>query len=132
MKYMLDTNICIYIIKGKPLSVFEHLNFKRGSLAISAITLAELEHGIAGSAYPERNRLALMRFSVIAPCLNFTQTAATEYGRIRAQLQRCGKLISVMDMLIAAHAISEGLTLVTNNMSEFERIEGLCLENWVS
>jgi len=131
MKYMLDTNICIYIIKNKPQSVLEHLKTKRDGLTVSAITLAELEHGVSASTYQERNALALMQFLVIARCLPFTHQAATEYGKIRADLQRRGKMIGVMDMLIAAHAISEGLTLVTNNTSEFERVEGLQLENWV-
>ena len=131
MMYMLDTNICIYIIKKKLESVLKHLEIKHKGLVISAIILAELEHGIAASAYPERNKLALMQFMVIANCLPFTHRAAGEYGRIRADLQRRGKMIGALDMLIAAHAKSEGLVLVTNNMREFERVEGLKLENWV-
>ena len=133
MKYMLDTNICIYIIKKKPGSVLQRLETKRcDGLTISAITLAELEHGVAASEFPERNALALMRFLVIARCLPFTHQAATEYGKIRAELQRRGKPIGALDMLIAAHAKCEGLTLVTNNTREFERVSGLQLENWVS
>ena len=132
MRYMLDTNICIFIIKEKHQSVLEHLQENRGELAISAITLAELEHGVAASAFPERNALALMRFLVIAKCLPFSHHAAAEYGKVRADLQKRGKPIGAMDMLIAAHAKSEGLTLVTNNTREFERVEGLPLEDWVS
>ena len=133
MKYMLDTNICIYIIKNKPESVLEHLKTKQNDgLTISAITLAELEHGVAASAFPERNALALMQFMVIARCLPFTHRAAAEYGRIRADLQRRGTPIGALDMLIAAHAKSEKLTLVTNNTREFERVGGLNLEDWVN
>ena len=133
MRYMLDTNICIFIIKNKPSSVLEHLKNKHSEgLAISAITLAELEHGVAASAYPEKNALALMQFLAIAQCLPFSHHAATEYGKIRADLQRRGKPIGALDMLIAAHAKSEGLTLVTNNTREFARVNGLTLEDWVS
>ena len=131
MRYMLDTNICIYIINKKPESVLRHLEKKRDGLTVSAITLAELEHGVAASAYPERNAFALMQFMVIARCLPFTHRAAGEYGRIHADLQRRGKVIGPLDMLIAAHAKSEGLALITNNIKEFERVEGLTIENWV-
>ena len=131
MRYMLDTNICVYIIKKKFESVMKHLEIKHEGLVISAIVLAELEHGVAASAYPERNALALIRFMVVARCLPFTHRATGEYGRIHADLQRRGKMIGALDMLIAAHAKSEGLTLVTNNIKEFERVEGLTLENWV-
>lgn len=131
MRYMLDTNICIFIIRNKPPQVLEQLKAKHAAgLAISAITLAELEHGVAASAYPERNALALMQFMAIAVCLPFTHRAAAEYGRIRADLQRRGTPIGALDMLIAAHAKSEGLTLVTNNTREFNRVAGLSLEDW--
>lgn len=131
MTYMLDTNICIFIIKNKPAGVLEHLKSKMGSgLAISAITLAELEHGVSASAYPERNALALMQFMAIPECLPFTHYAAVEYGKIRADLQKRGTPIGPMDLLIAAHARSEGLTLVTNNTHEFARVDGLALEDW--
>jgi len=130
---MLDTNICIYIIKNQPQSVLEHLKAKQPEgLAVSAITLAELEHGVAASAFPEKNALALLRFMVIARCLPFSHRAAGAYGKIRADLQRRGELIGAMDMLIAAHAKSEGLTLVTNNTREFERVDGLKLDNWAN
>lgn len=131
MKYMLDTNICIFIIKNKPAKVLEHLKAKHeDGLAISAITQAELEHGVQASAFPERNALALLQFSVIADCLPFTHHAAVEYGKIRAALQKQGKPIGPLDMLIAAHARAEGLILVTNNTREFERVEGLAIEDW--
>ena len=132
MKYMLDTNICIFIIKNKPESVLAQLKNKRSEgLSVSTITLGELEHGVAASAYPERNALALLKFMVIADCLPFSQQAAAEYGRIKADLQKKGTPIGTMDMLIAAHAKSLGLTLVTNNTREFGRVEGLSIEDWV-
>jgi len=131
MKYMLDTNICIFIIKNKPQRVLEHLKDKRADgLAISAIALAELAHGVAASAFPERNALALVQFTVIAKCLPFSHKAAAEHGKIRANLQRHGTPIGALDTLIAAHAKSEGLTLVTNNKRAFERVAGLALEGW--
>lgn len=129
--YMLDTNICIYAIKKKPEIVLKHLhdNLENG-LAISVITLAELEHGVEKSAKPEKNALALMQFLSILDILSFDDRAAVEYGKLCAYLQKRGTPIGTMDMLIAAHAKAEGLTLVTNNMREFERAPGLKLENW--
>jgi len=132
MKYMLDTNICIFIINKKHPRVLEHLEANRDSLTISAITLAELEYGLAASAFQKRNALVLTQFTAVVRCLPFSHHAAAEYGRIRADLQRRGKPIGPLDMLIAAHAKSEGLTLVTNNTREFERVEGLMLEDWVN
>ena len=133
MKYMLDTNICIYIIKKKPESVLRNMkaNMEKG-LAISAITLAELLHGVEKSAYPEKNMLALNQFLSIMDILAFDDMAAAEYGKIYANLQRQGTPIGVMDMLIAAHAKSKDLIIVTNNVREYERVEGLEIENWVS
>jgi len=131
MKYMLDTNICIYYINKKPQQIKEkvHRHMLDG-LCISAITLAELEHGIAKSAYPERNADELARFLSIFDVLAFDGEAATAYGKIKADLQRKGTPISPMDTLIAAHARAARLILVTNNMREFERVDGLTLENW--
>lgn len=132
MKYMLDTNICIYIIKKKPESALRNLkaNIEKG-LAISAITLAELFHGVEKSAYPEKNMLALKQFLSIMDILTFDDMAAAEYGKICANLQRQGTPVGVMDMLIAAHAKSKDLIIVTNNIREFEQVEGLEIENWV-
>jgi tRNA(fMet)-specific endonuclease VapC len=132
MMYMLDTNICIYAIKNKPESVLEkiHSNLEAG-LSISAITLAELEHGVAASAYPEKNATSLLQFLSIMSILPFGDRAAAEYGNICAALRKKGMPIGTMDMLIAAHAKVESLVLVTNNTKEFERVEGLKLENWV-
>lgn len=132
MKYMLDTNICVYLIKKKPESVLKnlHSNMDYG-IAISAITLAELIHGVEASAYPEKNALALNQFLSIVDILPFDDEAAVEYGKICATLRRQGTPIGAMDMLIAAHAKAKGLVIVTNNVREFERVEGLVLENWV-
>ena len=126
MNYMLDTNICIYAIKNKPAEVLQRLksNLEKG-LCISAITLAELEHGVKKSAYPEKNELALMQFLSILTVLSFDDMAAVEYGKICAYLQKQGTPIGTMDMLIAAHAKAEHMILVTNNTREFERVPGL-------
>lgn len=131
MKYMLDTNICIYAIKNKPEKVFYMLKEKmEDGICISAITLAELAHGVEKSAARKKNASALLRFLSILSVLPFDDLAAAEYGVICADLQRKGTPIGTMDMLIAAHAKTEGLILVTNNTREFKRVHGLKLENW--
>jgi len=133
MKYLLDTNICIYVIKQKPENVLINLQSKMNDgVAISTITLAELMYGVEASAYPEKNAVALNQFLSIIDILPFDDEAAVEYGKICAALRRQGTPIGVMDMLIAAHAKAKGLIIVTNNVSEFERVEGLRLENWAS
>ena len=132
MKYMLDTDICIYLIKQKEPGLQAKLRQTgAGNICLSAITLAELSCGVEKSNRPERNRLALSLFLVPLEILPFQQKAALTYGRIRAHLERKGEVIGAYDMLIAAHALAEGLTLVTNNTNEFARITGLLLENWV-
>jgi tRNA(fMet)-specific endonuclease VapC len=133
MKYMLDTNICLYLIKKKPENVLINLHSKIvDGVTISAITLAELMHGVEASAYPEKNALALNQFLSIVDILPFDDEAASEYGKICATLRRQGTPIGAMDMLIAAHAKAKGLIVVTNNIREFKRVEGLGLENWVN
>ena len=129
--YMLDTNICIYAIKNKPEQVLQRLqeNLSKG-LCISAITLAELEHGVEKSANPEKNQMALIQFLSILDILPFDDLAAAEYGNICAYLQKQGTPIGTMDMLIAGHARVENLILVTNNVREFKRVPNLCIENW--
>lgn len=133
MMFMLDTNICIYAIKNKPEQVLTRLkeNLSKG-LCISAITLAELEHGVEKSAHPEKNTVALIQFLSILDVLSFNDLAAVEYGKICAYLQKRGTPIGTMDMLIAGHARSEGLILVTNNVREFERVPKLKIENWAN
>jgi tRNA(fMet)-specific endonuclease VapC len=132
IRYLLDTNICIYIIKQHPKQVIEHLRtLLVGDVAISAITLAELEYGAAKSSRPEQNREALIAFTAPLEVLPFDDNASLHYGEIRADLERSGMVIGAMDMLIAAHARSRSLKLVTNNSREFQRIHGLDIENWV-
>jgi tRNA(fMet)-specific endonuclease VapC len=132
MKYILDTNICIYIIKKKPISVLHRLaKIKINDAGISSITLSELEYGAAKSSNPDRNRVALIEFASLLEIYNYDAGAAREYGIIRADLEKRGKIIGAMDMLIAAQAKSLNLILVTNNEKEFNRVLGLKIENWV-
>ncbi len=131
MKYMLDTNICIYIIKKKPIEVFKKFNsLQVGDLYISSITFAELQYGVFKSRCPERNKIALASFLAPIDILPFSDNAAVLYGGIRADLERKGQIIGAYDLLIAAHALSEEVTLVTNNIKEFSRIPELSLINW--
>ena len=131
MEYLLDTNICIYIIKKRPASVlkkFESLSL--GDVAISSITLAELYYGIMKSSNPKKNQEALDKFLIPLEILYFDYPATIEYGKIRAGLEKKGTPIGALDTLIASHAKSLNLTLVTNNEKEFERIPDLKIENW--
>ena len=132
MRYMLDTNICIYLIKHKPPQVFEKLQeHNPDEICISAVTYAELVHGVEKSKAVERNRLALTILLSNIEILDFDMKAAEEYGRIRADLVKKGTPIGPLDMMIAGHAKSLGYTIVTNNVGEFKRVEGLQYENWV-
>jgi len=131
MRCMLDTNICIYIIKRTPPQVLDRLRtMPPGGVAVSAITIAELRHGVDKSRRPKHNEEALIRFLGPLEVVSFDENAAIHYGKIRAHLEQSGTPIGAMDMLIAAHARSLSLTLVTNNMREFERVPELRLENW--
>lgn len=131
MTYMLDTNICIYAMKNKPEHVLQRLKKEINSgVCISAITLAELEHGMQHSSYPAKNEQALLRFLIPLTVLPFGAAAASEYGAIRTHLQSKGTPIGPLDMLIAAHARAEDMVLVTNNVREFERVPKLEVENW--
>jgi len=131
MNYLLDTNTCIYVINKKPPAVLRRVQSKRpGQIAISTITIAELEYGVARSRYPERNRIALLEFLFPFTILDFDQKASMEYGLIRALLNAKGKPVGPMDLLLAAQAKSHNLILVTNNEKEFKRIDGLRTENW--
>ena len=131
MKYLLDTNICIYLIKQKPPKVLARFNtLDLSDIGISSITVAELEYGICKSQQQEKNRSALMQFLLPLEIVEFDQAAATLYGSIRSNLESRGLVIGAMDMLIAAHALSLGVTLVSNNVREFSRIANLSLENW--
>lgn len=132
MKYVLDTNICIYLIKRKPIHVFEKFReFSLGMIGISSITLAELKYGVEKSSRPDQNLQALNQFLLPLEVLDFDFNAAIEYGTIRAELEKIGRPIGPLDMLIAAHVRALDLTLVTNNEKEFIRVENLKVENWV-
>lgn len=131
LKYMLDTNIAIYVIKRRPVEVLEIFNRHAGQLCISSITVAELMHGVEKSAMPDHNLRQVEDFVSRLQVLDYGNKAAAHYGDIRAVLERKGKTIGVNDLHIAGHARGEGLTLVTNNLQEFERVDGLRLENWV-
>lgn len=132
MKVMLDTNICIYIIKQRPESVLERFaSHPVGDIGLSVITLAELEYGVSKSGNPSRNREALELFASPLEVAAFDRPATVAYGKLRALLEKKGRPIGSMDMLIAAHALSLGTRLVTNNIDEFKRVPGLRVENWV-
>lgn len=131
MRYLLDTNICIYLIKKKPLKVLEKLRtLAIAEVGISAITLAELEFGVAKSSRAQQNNEALQAFVAPLEILPFDDRAACRYGEIRAHLEKKGQPIGSLDMLIAAHASSLSLTLVTNNLREFKKVPGLTVEGW--
>lgn len=131
MKYMLDTNICIYIIKNKPAKVFQTFqSLQIGDVCISSITFSELQYGVYKSRHYEQNKIALINFLALIEILPFPAEAASIYGRIRADLEKRGEIIGAYDLLIAAHAIVENLALVTNNTREFSRIRNLSLQNW--
>ena len=132
LKYLLDTNIVIYVIKRRPLGVMGLFNDNAGRMAISAITLSELYHGAEKSAKVAQNLAVLEEFASLLQVLPYSAKASQHYGAIRSALEKAGCPIGVNDLHIAAHARSEGLTLVTNNLGEFERVPGLLIENWVS
>jgi len=131
LKFMLDTNIVIYVIKRRPIKALEIFNLHTGQMAVSAITLSELLHGAEKSAKPEHNLRQVEDFVSRLEVLDYGIKASAHYGDIRASLEKKGQTIGVNDLHIAGHARSEGLTVVTNNMKEFKRVEGLRLENWV-
>jgi len=132
MKYMLDTNICIYIIKQRPEQVikkFKSINV--GEIAISSITLAELMYGVGKSQHHMKNKNALMKFVLPLEIVSFDDHAALHYGHIRAALETKGAVIGALDLMIAAHARSLGLIVVSNNGKEFTRVPKLRVQNWL-
>lgn len=131
LKYMLDTNIVIYVIKRRPVEVLSTFNNKAGLMSISAITLSELLHGAEKSTKPEHNMRQVEDFVSRLDVLAYGEKPAYHYGAIRTDLERTGQIIGVNAAHIAAHARSEGLVLVTNNAREFERVPGLVIESWV-
>lgn len=131
MRYMLDTNICIYAIKHKPEKVFNKLQeVDPEDVCVSLVTYAELVHGVEKSAAVEKNRLALFMLLANIEIKNFDTDAADCYGKIRADLEKKGTPIGPLDMMIAGHAQSLDLTIVTNNVKEFARVDNLKIENW--
>ncbi|AWY42286.1 tRNA(fMet)-specific endonuclease VapC [Pseudomonas putida] len=131
IKYMLDTNICIFTIKNKPQVVRDAFNRHYGQLCISAVTLMELVYGAEKSAAPEKNLSIVEGFAARLEILPFDNEAAAHTGMIRSELARSGKPIGPYDYLIAGHARSRGLIVVTNNVREFERVPGIRVEDWV-
>ena len=132
LKYLLDTNIVIYVIKRRPIEVMGIFNENAGRMAMSAITLSELFHGAEKSARVAQNLAVVDEFASLLEVLPYTARAAVHYGTIRSALEKAGRTIGVNDLHIAAHARSEGLTLVTNHVGEFERAPGLLIETWVA
>jgi tRNA(fMet)-specific endonuclease VapC len=133
---MLDTNACISAIKGAKTAQYAKIvdtiaNKLTSGLCVSAITFAELEYGVANSSYPEQNAIALMNFLAVFDVLPFDEEAGIEFGKIKSDLRKRGTPIGAFDMLIAAHAKSQGMILVTNNIKEFGRVEGLKIEDWL-
>ena len=130
LEYMLDTNICTYVIKNRPAALRERFDQLAEALCISTITLAELLYGVEKSMRRSQNLEAVEQFAARLDVLPFSPKAAAHFGQIRTELQRMGLPCGAYDMLIAAHARSEGLVLITNNSREFERVPGLRLDNW--
>ena len=132
MNFLLDTNICIYLIKQKPPEVLQKFKaYNVGDIGISSISVAELEFGVYKSQFPERNQQALEQFLLPLTIVDFDAGAAKMYGKVRAILEKQGTPIGSLDTLIAAHALSLQITLITNNVKEFSRVPNLKLENWV-
>ena len=132
LKYMLDTNIVIYTIKNKPQLVRETFKRHQGQMCISTVTLGELIYGAERSAQPERNLADIEGLAARLDVSPFDTEAATHFGQLRAELYSSGNPIGPYDMMIAGHARSLGLILVTNNANEFNRVPGLRVENWVA
>ncbi len=129
--YLLDTNICIFAIKKKPEIVLKKLKeMITDGIYISSLTVAELEFGVENSQRIESNRIALLKFLSIFNILNFDDADAIDYGRLKTDLRKQGRIIGPIDMLLAAQALNKELIFVTNNVKEFERVKGLKIEDW--
>lgn len=132
MKYLIDTDICIYIMNRRPIKVIKKFKqFEPGEIGVSTISVSELQFGVAKSMRREENAIRLEEFLSPFEVLPYDQNAAKTYGDIRFGLENIGRPIGSLDMLIAAHALSRNLVLVTNNEKEFKQIESLKVENWV-
>tara|TARA_B100000315_G_scaffold212967_3_gene210644 strand:- start:372 stop:773 length:402 start_codon:yes stop_codon:yes gene_type:complete len=130
LRYMLDTNICIYVINNRPTHLRDTFNRQKEHLSLSAVSLAELQYGAEKSTRAEDNLAVVESFATRLEVLAFDQKAAAQSGSIRAELAKAGTPIGPYDVMIAGHARSEGLILVTNNVREFSRVDGLRLQNW--
>ena len=131
IRYMLDTNLCIRVLRDRPVTIRERFNREAEGLSISTIVMTELLHGAAKSARPVENRIEVERFASRLDVLPFEAEAAAHAGDIRAMLERRGQMIGGYDVLIAGHARSRGLIVVTGNLGEFSRVEGLRCEDWL-
>jgi len=131
LKYLLDTNIVSYVIKRRPIQILATFNQQHGRMAISSITVAELVHGAEKSQQIAKNLATVEDFCSRLAVLPYSDAAAYHYGSIRADLERIGQPIGINNLHIAAHARSQGLILVSNNVREFERVPGLMLKNWL-
>ena len=132
MNYLIDTNICIYIMNQRPREIIDKCRqFQPDDIAVSAITVSELHHGVAKSSSPSKNQTRLDEFLLPFEILPYDAEVAKAYGTTRSRLEKLGKLIGPLDFLIAAHALSRDLILVTNNEKEFARIQNLRVENWL-
>ena len=133
MKFLIDTNICIYIMNKRPPEViYRFKDTEMGEIGISTITVSELSYGAAKNNLKKQNFKRLEEFLVPFEIIPYNQNASKYYGEIRSQLESQGNIIGPLDLLIAAHALAEKLTLVTNNEKEFKRIKSLKVENWVT
>jgi tRNA(fMet)-specific endonuclease VapC len=131
LKYLLDTNIVIYVLKRRPIEVLKIFNTNASRMAVSSITLSELIYGAEKSSNIDRNLEAIEEFISHLEVLPYDAKASQHYGQIKASLEKRGEIIGENDIHIAAHAISQGLILVTNNLHEFKRVANLALENWI-
>ncbi len=133
MKYLIDTNICIYIMNKRPAGIIKKFKqFELGEVGISTITVSELQYGVAKSTNRKENHQRLEQFIAPLEILTYDEMAAGAYGDIRFQLEKCGQPIGPLDLLIAAHALSQNVILVTNNDKEFKWIKNLKIENWIN
>lgn len=131
LRYALDTNVCIRVLRDRPASARVRFNAESAALSISTVVLTELLHGAAKSARPVENRIEVERFAARMEVLPFDEAAADHAADIRAALERQGQMIGGYDILIAGHARSRGLIVVTGNLGEFRRVEGLRCEDWL-
>jgi tRNA(fMet)-specific endonuclease VapC len=132
LKYMLDTNICIFTVKNRPTHMREVFNRHHGQMCISAVSLMELIYGAEKSASPERNLAVVEGFAARLDVLPYDEIAACHTGQLRAELAKSGTPIGPYDQMIAGHARSRGLIIVTNNRREFDRVPGLRVEDWAT